>query len=232
LEKKSLKMTIIKNLFEKKIGETEHLQFIRFGKGTYKNRFYIKIKKNKRIKIKSGFESVNDLIRIITQNIQTNAKVKGKVFSKKDFKEGLFENKEKKKGFYVGTIDKELFPNQLKELYEEFKNEHLLLNIQSEEYNLKTNSSLYNPRGSYKENFATFETTNFNAVKSDFLFDLPDKFKEIELKHDIFVEEIIIPKEYENNAELARIHGKRKGKLIRKITIDEKEVEKELDFEV
>lgn len=225
-------MSIIKNIFEKRFGELEHLQFVRFGKGNYENRFYIKIKKGKTTKITSGFESVNDFIRIIANNISSNATVKGKVYSKKDFKEGLFENKEKKKGFYVGAIDKELSPDQLKELYNEFKDEYLLLNIKSEDFNLKTNAAPHNPRGSYKEKFATLETVKFDQIKNDFLFDIPDNFKEIELKHDIVIKEIVIPEEYKNNAELARLHGKRKGNMIRKINLDGKEEKKELDFEV
>jgi len=222
-------VSIIKNICQNNAGISEHLQFIRFSKGFFENRFYFKVKNGKKLKIFSGFENVNDLIKIIAENEKELLDIKGKVFSKKDFHK-FFENKERKKGFFVGEINKSISHLEFKELYDLFKDEYLLLNIKSNKFSLKTNSSLHNPKGTYKAKFAVLETSDIGCIKDEFLFDIDKNFKEIEIKHDILVTEIIIPDQYKDNPEEARINAKRKGKIVRKINLDGKEEQMEINF--
>ena len=53
----------IKKIFENKIDDSVHKQFVRFGKGRYPGRAVIKITKQPdKIKIGTSFEMANDLI--------------------------------------------------------------------------------------------------------------------------------------------------------------------------
>jgi len=65
----------------------------------------------------------------------------------------------------------------------------------------------------------------------DFAFDFELK-KKAEIIHDIVVEDIIIPEEYAGDFEKARLFSKRKGKIIRRITIDGEESQSETNFEI
>ena len=54
----------------------------------------------------------------------------------------------------------------------------------------------------------------------------------LKIKHILNITEIVIPEEFKNDPAKARIEAKRKGKIIRFLDIDEKEEQKEVDFEV
>ena len=78
----------------------------------------------------------------------------------------------------------------------------------------------------------------YNAVKGDFFWDLPDG-KKISAEHVFVIKEIIIPKEgarpglatLEKDYEKIREMAKRKGKILRIVDVDGKEVRKETEFE-
>ena len=55
----------------------------------------------------------------------------------------------------------------------------------------------------------------------------------MEIKHDFIINEIVIPDELKNEKDFAKIRemSRRKGKIIRNLNIDGKDVKKEIEFE-
>lgn len=228
-------MNFIKKIFDNNNDEKVHSQFVRFGLGDYYPRAVLKINTGKTTKFKSGFEFGNDFVMFITENVKGKVNVIGKIYAKNDFNSELVESKEKKKGFFIGTINRDMPVEKLKELYDEFgKESYLLLNIKGEGFELKINQTPHNPRGSYKEDFCKFNLIGELAEKAvnDFAFDIEKEFKQALVRHRFLIEDIKIPKEFEKDMVMARLMAKRIGKLIREIDFDGENKKKEIKFEV
>jgi len=75
-------MNFIKKIFNGEVDETVHFQFIRFGKGDYKGRFPLSLWKTKKVKLRTSFEFVNDIVLLCAKI--GNCKVSGEVISKDD----------------------------------------------------------------------------------------------------------------------------------------------------
>ena len=100
--------------------------------------------------------------------------------------------------------------------------------------NLKMKSTPPKP-GSIKEKFCTLKVdSNLEAPVLDiFLFDCKEReFKKASIDHTFIIEDVVIPKKYQDDYALARLHAKKKGKIKRIVTFDGKEIlSKELEFE-
>lgn len=231
-------MNFIQKVFDKQIDEEVHNQFIRFGKGEYGGRFPVSLHKTKKVKIKSGFEFANDLVRICT--LLGNAKVSGIVLSKKDISDVMSQNNiegnsESKKGglFFKNNIpDQELTKEQLAEL--EKVSYFTLLDVEGEDFKLKIKQKLPKP-GKKEEKidnkFCQFEADlkYYSKVKDSLFWDMPDA-KKIVVTHKAFIQDIVMPEGEKDYAKIREL-AKRKGKLIRNAIVDGEETSKETDFE-
>ena len=117
---------------------------------------------------------------------------------------------------------------KVKGISKEFGNHRILLNLKGGDVVLKVGSSLPKPGGKIKDDFCKVSLP-LEALKE---FDMGDDFSEAKIVHVFIINELVVPKEYENNIEKARIHAKRKGFLIRKEIIDGKEEEKKVELNV
>ncbi len=216
-------MNFIKKIFSGNQDESVHSQFVRFSVGDYYPRAVLSIKNGKIVKIKSGFEYGNDFIKFIIENATGKVKVNGKIYSKKDFTSELIDCKEKKKGFYIGIINREMSIDDLNQLYKQTNKEsYLLLSVKGEGFDLKINQSPHNPRGSYKANFCNLHLSNHLADKAikEFAFDIKNDFKQLLSCHRFLIEDIKVPKEFESDLLNARLMAKRTGKIIRELEFD------------
>jgi hypothetical protein len=133
----------------------------------------------------------------------------------------------------VYEFNQEITSDQIKGLLE--KGYATLLDIESPGISLKSKKKLPKPGKSedakIDDKFCQLElnTKYWPKVKSEFAFDLPD-FKKALAVHTYTITDIILPKG-EKDFEKLRILAKRKGKIIRKITLDKQEIVKEKDFE-
>ena len=233
-----MNMNFIKKIFEKKVDEKTHNQFIRFGKGEYNKRFPISLWKTKKIKLKTGFEFANDLVLLCTK--MGDAKVSGIVLSKQDISKVMSENdiqgnSETKKGglyFQNNIPSQQLKKEQLIEL--EKVSYFTLLDVEGQEFKLKMKKKLPKPgkEGDKIDNkFCQFESEEkfYPLIKEDLFWDMPNA-KKISIFHNVIIESIIIPKGEKDYAKIREL-AKRKGKIIRKAVVDGKEMSKEIDFE-
>ena len=226
-------MSFIKQIFENKIDETLHKKFTRFNMGEYE-RAYINIKKSsKNFQIKTSFDFANDFIKLISENIKEPAEVSGKIIATKNFEQDLdiaIQKYSKRGKLYTAEIKTILTPDHLKNLYNLFKNDFLLLSVKSKDYKLSTTAkSLPKPGGKIKPNFCKATLPLF--LLKEFAFDVQN-FKELTIKHIYKITEIEVPEQHKNDFEKARLHAKRKGTLIRILNIDGKEEKKEINFSI
>ena len=224
------KKMFIKKIFENKIDESVHRQFVRFGKGVYPGRAIIKITKQPdKIKIGTNFELANDVVEFCSQ-LSSNLKCSGIIISKEKLE---LPGEKKKAGLLEYNINQDLTSDQIKKILE--KCYAILLDIESPGISLKSKKKLPKPgkAGDSKidDKFCQLEldTKYWPQVKSEFAFDMPD-FKKALTVHTYTISDIILPKG-EKDFEKIRLMAKRKGKITRKITLDKQETIKEKDFE-
>jgi len=228
-------MNFVKQIFEGKANDSIHHKFVRYGKGEYERLLFEVTKTKKNLKVKSSFDFANDFVKIISENIKENMEVKGKIIVNRDFEKELEEmgievSDFKKRGkLYTAELNTTLTPEKLKEIYSKYNENFLLLNIKSKDFILKTKGALPKPGGKIADNFCS-ATLPLDFV-DEFAWDVKD-FTKLKIKHILNITEIVIPEEFKNDPAKARIEAKRKGKIIRFLDIDEKEEQKEVDFEV
>lgn len=225
-------MNFVKQIVEGKVDDSIHKKFSRYGKGEYE-RALLLIKKGKNLKIKASYDWANDFFGIIAENIKKDAEVKGKIIASRDFESELSieaDSYSKRGKLYTAEINTTLNPEQMKSLYEKFKNDFLLLNVKSNDFKLSVKSSMPKPGGKIKEDFCS--ATLPLDVLEEFAFDFDRNFSEAKIVNKFVITDLVVPKEYENDFAMARLMAKRKGKLVRKITVDGKNIEKEYSMEV
>ena len=216
----------IKKIFLGRADDAAHRQFVRFGKGTYPGRAAVSLKKNGMIKVGGSFEYANDFARLASE--LADLQFSGIALSKEEL-QGL---KGKKKS---GVMEYEFSGNseEVKNIAE--KAYCMLLDAESDEIKLKTKKKLPKPgkSGELKvgDKFCILEADikYWAAIKDAFLWDIPE-CKKAKIMHTYVIDEIVIPAG-ERDAEKIRILAKRKGRIIRKITADKNEMQKEAGFE-
>jgi len=230
-------MNFINKIFENKIDEEVHLQFQKFSRGEFKNRALIEVKKSKeKYTIKTSSEFANGFVKTLAEKLgEEKTKVIGAIISTSDLTEKLnFKEKKQFQGVKRYLIENEMSGLEILKLLEKFPKSFFALSFETENYVLKIKPKA--PKSGKpgkgdkkpKPDFCKLITTDSELGKS-FVFEKFD-FKKAEIIHDFFIKEIIIPeneKDYSKIRELA----KRKGKIIRKAIIDEKEFNSEREFE-
>ncbi len=224
--------SFIKKIFEKKPDQEVHDQFVRFSKGEFKNRACINLHITKQIKVSSTFEYANEFVNLIVE-LNPNVKFSGIILSKEQL--DIPAEIKKKIGLYqhlVNDIDSE----QIKKIKD--KVYFMLLNTNSEDIEFKSKKKLPKPGKSGEkkidDKFCVMKTDlkYWPKIHDSLFFDLPENIKKAKIKHNYQINEIILPDIKEKDFAKMRKMAKRKGKLIRKITVGkEQEIKKEVEFE-
>ena len=233
-------MNFIRKIFEDRIDEETHRQFKRFSKGNFENRAVIEIAiTGKGLKVKTSFEFVNDLTNYLVNTIKDKVHITGGIITTKDIKEGLgFEisNIKQFAGVKTYEIDTEIAKDDLFKVMDKFPDAVYCLSFTTESGSLKT--KVKTPKaakpgkgedGEVKANYCVFSTSDL-SLKNDLVFDVKGDFKKFRATHDFLIDELVVPKEYENDFAMARAHAKRKGKIIRHLDIDGRQETKEHDL--
>ncbi len=229
-------MNHIKNIFNKKIDDWTHNKFIRYSLGEFtKELFVIKIT-GKNITVQSGAEYLDSMWDLFSKLIKSDVELKGVIVSKADIVKDLedFGIEIKKKVGKKYTIETKLDAKKFKEFIEKFNQYALLLKLKSDVYILNVKKSLPKP-GKVLEKFLTakFAKDDLKFLTDEFLFDTKvDKFKKVEIKHTYVIENIDVPKQYENDPAMARLKAIRIGKIIREINLDGKITKSEIQMKV
>ncbi|MFH1307856.1 MAG: hypothetical protein ABIH72_03305 [archaeon] len=210
----------IKKIFENKIDERVHSQFIRFSKGTFEARAVINLHITSKIKVKSTFEYANDFVKLAGE--LGGGRVIG-IIIKKEGNKIVKEN-----------IDKPISGNELVDLVS--NSYYILADIEGQGFSVKMKKKLPRPSGKGEakvdDKYCQLEADlkYKDPIKKAFFWDLAE-CKKARILHKYEITDIIKPKG-ETDFEKIRTLSKRKGRIIRKIEFDGKIVQKTKDIEL
>lgn len=232
---------VMKKIFEGDFDEEVHSDFLKFGRGEYKDKYLIdaKLQGGGKFAIKTGPEFANFLVKKCLEKVSGKIKVKGVIVSTTDLRDEIpFEIKKASnfQGVRKFQIETELDVQEIISLMEKYPRVFFALSFSGDDFDLKIKPK--GPKSSKpgkesedgpKAEFCTLKTKDRTIVE-ELLFGVED-FKEVSVNHFINVEGIVYPK---NLAELkpaeVREQAKRKGKITRKVIADGKEKISEAEF--
>ena len=224
-------MNFIKKIFQEKVDEQVHQQFVRFSKGIFGKKAVVNYKKSPtKIKVTTSFELTNDLVLFLFE-LADKAMVSGILLSRQQVP-GLGAGK-KKRMLFEYEINKEMTGKEINEIA---KNAYfMLLDCSADGIDLKIKKKIPKPgkgEGKVNDKFCILEADlkYEPKIKEEFLFDLKDfNAKSVQISNTFVIEEIILPKN-EKDFEKIRVLAERKGRIIRKIAVDGKETVSEKNF--
>jgi len=234
-------MNFIKKVFDKKIDSLVHLQFQKFSKGEFKDRAIVKVvKTGGKYSITTTSEFANEIVKVMAEKLgNERAKVTGCIVSSNDLTGQLdFKDKKQFQGVKRYMVDSEISGNEIIGLLEKFPKAFFALSFSVGKNKLKIkpkapkSAKPKNKTGEKpKPDFCKLVTSDPELGRS-FVFEKPD-FKKAEISHTFVIEEIVIPEELKKSDDFAKIReeSRRKGKIIREVIIDEKEMKSEISFE-
>jgi len=229
-------MNFIKRIVDGNVDESVHLQFQKFSKGKFINRAIVEAKKSKgKYTIKTTAEFANGLVKLIAEKLGDNkTTVTGAVVSTNDLTGELeFKDKKQFQGVKRYLIESEMSGKEILELLDKFPKAFFALSFEVEDSKLKIKpkapkSAKPKKGAAPKADFCRLVTTD-KEVGESFVIETDD-WQKAEINHTFFIDQIIQPKgetDYSKIRELAV----RKGRIVRKTIIDEKEDEKTIEFE-
>lgn len=233
-------MNFIKDIFDKKIDSSIHLQFQKFSKGEFGNRALIKAKKSgEKYTISTTAEFANGFVRKAAEKLGSEKTiVTGAIVSTSDLKEDLdFKEIKQFQSVKRYLIDKEMSGDDIILLLDKFPKAFFALSFSCDKDSTNLKIKPKAPKsgkpgkkgsGKFKPNFCKLTTTDSEWGKS-FVFENPN-FKTAEITHQFLIDDIIKPEGEEDFARIREL-AKRKGRIIRESLIDEKEDRKEFEFE-
>lgn len=233
----------IKKIFEGKSDDDEfvHLQFQKFSRGEYKSRALVKVKNSKgKYTINTTAEYAKELVRAVAEILGSNkAQVTGVVISTRDLTGELeFKGKKQFQGVKKYIIDTEMSGDDILNLCNNFPSSFVAFSFKTgdgTELKVKPKAPKSGKPSSKggekpKPNFCRLKTKNKDLVRGLFFdFDI-NNFKEADLEHVFLVEDILTDYNIKDPKEM-REKAKRKGRILRKLVVDGKEINSEKAFE-
>jgi len=228
----------IHKIFENNIDNFVHLQFQKFSKGIFKDRACAEVNISKgKFSISTTYEYANGFVRMLAEKLKGKTPVKGVIVSTLDLSKDIeFKDKKQFMGIKQYVIEKEMDGKEILAICDKIPNAFMALSFRSDNTELKIKPKApksakpsLKGEGTMKINFCKIITSDKEIVR-DILFDVSiESAKKFTVYHTFVINDIILPKG-EKDFEKIRILAKRKGKIIRKMIIDEKETIKEKEF--
>ncbi len=230
-------MNFIKKVFRGGIDEEVHLQFQKFSRGEFPQRALVKIKKVKNsYTISTTAEFANELVRTVAEKLgDEKTHFTGAVVSTLDLgKELDFKSKKQFMGIKQYIIDSHLSGREVVDLINKLPKAFFALSFSGKGDILKIKAKA--PKSAKpktkedapKPDFCKIITQDAEIAK-DFVWE-KSEFKDVEISHDFIIKELIVPKD-EKDFAVAREKAKRKGVIVRRMTIDGVKTAEEKEFE-
>lgn len=229
----------IKKIFSGKTDAIVHDEFVKFSKGIFSDRYLIEAKKQKdKWSIKTSSEFANFFVRSLLEKVNGEIEMRGVIVATFDVsKEAQFpiENIKQFMGIKQAVVNTKVDKNKIIDLMNRFPKAFFALSfiINGSELKIKPKApKSAKPAASGekgpKVDFCSLKT-NDQSIVNDLFFDCPNE-NELAIKHEIHIDEIILPKGEKDPVKI-RENAVRKGKIARIITIGEKVTKKETNFE-
>lgn len=229
---------IIKKIFNGIFDEAVHSDFLKFGKGEFKDKYLISGKKQAdKWVIKTGPELANHLVKMGLEKTSGKIKATGVIVSTMPLDISISNGLKQFMGIKQYKVDSEIDTSNILDLMGKYPRAFFALSFTLPDYELKIKAKApksAKPSTSEKEakaEFCSLKTNDFNVVKELF-FDNPNFDKEITIKHVVKIDQIVYPKDFAKmRPEDVREQSKRKGVIIRETTSDGKSIKSEAAFE-
>ena len=230
----------MKKIFDGTFDAEVHANFLKFGRGEYKNKYLLEGKRQaKKWAVKAGAEYANLLVRKCLEKIDGVVEVKGVIVSTLDLREEISFEVSKVKNFQgvrKHVIDGEVEPAQIFALMDKYPKAFFALTFKGEGFvlKIKPKAPADGKKGKNKDegpsaDFCSLKTEDRGII--DYLFFRVGEFSEVKINHTINVTDIVYP---DNMDELkpteVRELAKRKGVVIRNATVDGKLQVSEAEF--
>lgn len=229
---------IVKKIFEKIFDEEVHSDFLKFGKGEFRNKYLVDAKKQKdKWVIKTSSEYANSLVKKGMEKASGKLKITGCIVSTGQLEIPFSTGKKQFMGVKQFQVNGDVDPKQVLEMMEKYPRAFFALSFILPDYELKIKAKApksakpsTNTEKEPKPEFCSLKTTDASFIKELF-FDVPN-FTEISIKHTLKIDSMVYPKDMTNmKPEDIRANSKRKGVLIRLVTFDGKIEKREANFE-
>lgn len=214
--------SFLKKVVAGKNDAESHRYFIRFGKGQYNRRFLMSLDVSKKIKVKTSFELANDLVKLANE-LNSNLKFTGKILAKSQIP-GMPGRK--KAGVFVYEVTDVSLADYPGAYY-------YLLDAESEGILLKCKKALPKPGKNEEkidDKFCVLELDlkYLPQIKDMLFWDTPEGKKTI-IEHDLIIDDIELPSGEKDPAKQREL-AIRKGKILRRMNVDGKDLNKEYEM--
>ena len=236
---------VIKKIFEGIFDDEVHRDFLKFGRGEFKEKYIIEGKKQaSKWAVKTSAEFANFLVRACLEklNPDTAIPMKGVIVSTMDLREEVSFELVKVKNFQgirQLVIDTEVMPGEILGFMDKYPKASFNLSFSTEKNVLKIKAKApksgkpgKNKDGEGpKADFCNLKTTDADLM-SKLFFNVGLGWKEIKILHNIRVDSIVYPENMDSlKPEEIREQSKRKGVLERIAVLDGDEQRSEKEFE-
>ncbi len=226
----------MKKIFLKQIDDEVHLDFLKFGRGEFRNKYLVESKKQKDAwNIKTGSEYANLLVRRCLEKVNGLISVKGVIVSTLKIEAPFIEKIKQFMGVKQAVVSGEIDKQQLLDLMNQYPRAFFALTFKGDSFELKIKpkapKSAKPSTSGEKEvraDFCSLKTNDKDLVK-ELIFDYDD-FKTIIINHTIKITSIIYPQEQNLKPEEIREKSKRKGNVLRHVVVDGKVFDEEVEF--
>lgn len=231
--------TVLHSIFLGKTNKSAHDEFIKFGKGEFRNRYLVEAKKQKEMwNIKTSAEYANTLVRMCLEEAEKEVSVKGVIVSTMDIRGNVkipISGLKQFMGIKQFIVDATLKPKDILECMEKTPRAFFALSFKTDNSELKIKPKA--PKSAKpastgdkepKAEFCSIKTGN-KKIAEELLFNLPEG-KHTTIKHEVIIKDIIIPKNVSDPVQM-REQSIRKGTIKRIAKVDEKEIVAESNFE-
>lgn len=233
-----------KKIFEKKSDEFVHSQFQKFSRGEFNDRAMLKVKNSSgKYTIDTTAEYARELVCAMGEKLgDKKTLVSGALVSALDLEGFKYESKSSALGVKKYIINREMSGKEIVDLCNLVPKAFFGLSFKVDDEELKIQAkspkSAKGASSSKKEDekpkidFCKVKTKDKNLVK-DLVFDSEvNDFKNVEIRHNFIISDIVIPDSLKNEKDFAKVRegAQRKGKIIRILKVDDKVYRKEVEF--
>ncbi len=230
--------SVLKKIFSGKSDEVVHNEFIKFSRGIFDNRYLIEAKKQKdRWNIKTGYEFANFLVEKCLIKVNGEVDLSGVIVYTGNLSDSKvpIERIKQFMGVKQYIINTRINTSDVLDLMHKHPKAFYALSFKFDDGELKIKPKA--PKGAKPSNkgggkpkadFCSLKT-NDKSIIDDLFFDFPD-FNEIQIKHTLKIDEVIIPKGVDDPVQMRKM-SKRRGKIIREINAGGQSEKREVEFE-
>ncbi len=232
-------MNTINKIFSGKIDEEVHTEFLKFSRGLFENRYLLEAKKQKdRWALKTGYEFANFFVKKCIEKSKGEIQLSGVIVytAKLEDSKIPIERVKQFMGVKQYVINSKVDSVHLLDTMRKYPKAFYALSFKNESFELKIKAKAPKSakpstkgEGEPKAEFCSLKT-NDKSIIDDLFFDFPN-FSEIKIKHALKIDSIELPKGVDDPVKLREL-SKRKGTIIREVTIDGRKEKRECLFEV